>query len=749
MLHAQGSITIRRRPKDGNPGADAVRYWLVPSVSQIKKTDDGKYHPTSITCEKRKQTGNSSPIATSEGTLKYQIGHTDNSTSTLTNYSSAITIPANCQWIKFVLYVNNVDVATETVSVVADGESVYLLDLDNEMQGIPCNSSGTPTISGTLASTNSTVYKGASIDTGWTFSKTDSGCTSSINASTGEVTVSAISADKASVTVTATKGSQSLSAVMSLYKVKAGADGKNGTNGTDGTNGTNGSNGESPVIYSIEASASAISRNSAGTLSPTSITAYKNKTVGSTTTRTTDKTLKYKRVGQDSTETTLNSEGGTIQSINSSCTAIELKLYDTDGTTILDSERVPIVKDGKNGQDGKDGQDGIDGIDGIDGEDAVTILVSPENIEFNLSNSVIKQTVKVNAYKGKKKLSYEENEFVCSTLTTTGSGTFITTGLRWNFEVDGADFYYTFMYIAGNDIDISIPFTVTVDSVKYERAIYVHTVKNGTQGIPGPTYKPLRVREWSEISNNTKLTTGLNDDDDWTDIVYILTDTVESGVKYWKCIKDFTKKSGQTPPGDSDTPSTNSLVGYLQKTSNFGSLATDIFLANYALIKNLGVETIDMRDSHGNVLFQAKNGNVICNTGNFQNVNVSGSLKASTLELKVSTENHNGDTSPEPNGSICLNADRILLPDLPAGSVRTIRVLNPLETRTAPNDLILSRGSTNVRISPTLSELDAEATQITLSEYGMNGGVYLELLGYKKANSSLTYWLTKKLADVL
>lgn len=122
MLHAQGSITIRRRPKEGNPGADAVRYWLVPSVSQVKKTDDGKYHPTSVTCEKRKQTGNSSPIVTSEGTLKYQIGYTDNSTSNLTNYSSAITIPANCQWIKFVLYVNNIDVATETVPVVFDGK---------------------------------------------------------------------------------------------------------------------------------------------------------------------------------------------------------------------------------------------------------------------------------------------------------------------------------------------------------------------------------------------------------------------------------------------------------------------------------------------------------------------------------------------------------------------------------------------------------------------------------------------------
>ena len=122
MLPALVTNTNRRCPTAGIRGGVADRYWLVPSVSQVKKTDDGKYHPTSVTCEKRKQTGSSSPIVTSEGTLKYQIGYTDNSTSNLTNYSSAITIPANCQWIKFVLYVNNIDVATETVPVVFDGK---------------------------------------------------------------------------------------------------------------------------------------------------------------------------------------------------------------------------------------------------------------------------------------------------------------------------------------------------------------------------------------------------------------------------------------------------------------------------------------------------------------------------------------------------------------------------------------------------------------------------------------------------
>ncbi len=174
-------------------------------------------------------------------------------------------------------------------------------------------------------------------------------------------------------------------------------------------------------------------------------------------------------------------------------------------------------------------------------------------------------------------------------------------------------------------------------------------------------------------------------------------------------------------------------------------VATDIFLSNYALVKNLGAEAIEMRDSNGNLMFEAKDGVVTCNVGNFKNVNISGALTAQTLDLKLSTQNHRGDYSPAPDGSICLNANRICLPELSAGYVRTIKVLNPLETRMEPNDLILSRGSTNVRISPTLSWMDSQASEITIKECGINGNVIVELYGYRKTEDSLTYWLTQKI----
>ena len=56
--------------------------------------------------------------------------------------------------------------------------------------------------------------------------------------------------------------------------------------------------------------------------------------------------------------------------------------------------------------------------------------------------------------------------------------------------------------------------------------------------------------------------------------------------------------------------------------SYYEMVATRILLTEYALVKNLGVEVIEMKDADGNILFQAKGGAVTCNVGNFNNINV-------------------------------------------------------------------------------------------------------------------------------
>ena len=115
----------------------------------------------------------------------------------------------------------------------SDGKDNYLLDMDNEVAGVACDSSGK--VVGSLPATNLKVYKGGSIDSGWTFTVNKAvGCTASISGTT--LKVSALTADTATVTVNASKSGVSitLSATMNIYKVKPGATGPKGEDGTPG-----------------------------------------------------------------------------------------------------------------------------------------------------------------------------------------------------------------------------------------------------------------------------------------------------------------------------------------------------------------------------------------------------------------------------------------------------------------------------------------------------------------------------------
>lgn len=132
MPSAQGHITVRRRAKDGTDGSDAVRYWVIPSATQVKRAQDGTMYPNTVTCEKRKQSGDSAPVVTSEGILYYQIGYNDGSMTARSTYgSTGIRVTSAMAWIKFMLDVSQVQVASETVSVVIDG-----IDGDDGAQGI-------------------------------------------------------------------------------------------------------------------------------------------------------------------------------------------------------------------------------------------------------------------------------------------------------------------------------------------------------------------------------------------------------------------------------------------------------------------------------------------------------------------------------------------------------------------------------------------------------------------------------------
>ena len=233
-----------------------------------------------------------------------------------------------------------VDKATVEIEVNCEGREVFLklftltrlyggsdavyMDLTNENATVTCNAEGV--VTGSIPGSTAKVYVGTTLDGAWSFSGSFSGCTGSVNASTGAITVTGLTSDSGSVTVTATKrGYASLTAVYSLSKAYPGA------------------NGEPAVVYSVRPSADVIVKDKTGTFIPASISCEKLKQIGNSAPYvTTEKTLKYQLSDGSLTDYTGAVSVG-------SATWIEFTLY--EGSTVLDRDRVPVIADGKDGID--------------------------------------------------------------------------------------------------------------------------------------------------------------------------------------------------------------------------------------------------------------------------------------------------------------------------------------------------------------------------------------------------------------
>ncbi len=108
----------------------------------------------------------------------------------------------------------------------ADGSDVYRLDLDNEMGAVAFDADGTMT--GTYPTSTARVYKGATqVTSGVNFSIAQkSGITTANITSAGAITMSGLTSDRAEITVQAVVDGITLTAIMTVYKVKAGKDGE-------------------------------------------------------------------------------------------------------------------------------------------------------------------------------------------------------------------------------------------------------------------------------------------------------------------------------------------------------------------------------------------------------------------------------------------------------------------------------------------------------------------------------------------
>lgn len=236
---------------------------------------------------------------------------------------------------------------------------------------------------------------------------------------------------------------------------------------------------------------------------------------------------------------------------------------------------------------------------------APTIRITPNVLEVKRTTpaSIVKYKVYVDVYDGETRVDY--GQYGCSPLNDNNRG--ICDGLLWNFGTENGRFYYEFTYLGAYDVNIDIPFIVTFNGVQYPCVLPVRSV--GERGSRGPKLRGPMF--WDDCPVGFKFESGA-DGESFADIV-IYKDV------WYDCKKGHTKASNNYPGSDLD--STNGLWS-MATVMDF--VATKIFMATYALIKNLGVEVIEMKDTNGNILFEAKDGHVTCNTGNFKNINISG-----------------------------------------------------------------------------------------------------------------------------
>ncbi|WP_242384878.1 hypothetical protein [Phocaeicola sartorii] len=218
-----------------------------------------------------------------------------------------------------------------------DGENAIMADFDNEMVNAALTSDGKVVSSQTWNTTVSMWYGTEKLTLDSITCTPDTNLLCATDKNTGVVTISVsagatlAATNTVKITIRATKNGQQYSRdlIFTVAGVRGGADGADA------------------ILYSIVVSASSVSKDKNGNYSVSSVSCYRQKSVGGVISTTTDGTLKYSIDG--GTETTMNNNTA-IPSANFTKT-LKFVFYVND--QIVDVETVPMLVDGKDGADGE------------------------------------------------------------------------------------------------------------------------------------------------------------------------------------------------------------------------------------------------------------------------------------------------------------------------------------------------------------------------------------------------------------
>lgn len=295
---------------------------------------------------------------------------------------------------------------------------------------------------------------------------------------------------------------------------------------------------------------------------------------------------------------------------------------------------------------------------GAAGKDAINIQLSMSSIVHKKSQFVGSYSIDVQAFEA----GMEKDCIVSCDLTKDTTGV----SMRSVKYKKGRRLLIT---IEKNTIvNDALDILVGVNGISYTYKVPIITVEDGEPGAKGETGATLRgPQSWSNCGNGYSFQAGAAGEE-WKDVVFY-----DSG--FYSCIKSHVKSATNYPGSDEDTNN-----GYWRLGSPFEMVVANLILSQFQIVENLGVRTIEMKDKDGNVVFRAKDGDLDCKGGTFQNVSVSGDVSVGRLRYK---ENTVTDGTSVINGSFIMGWGTYVLPHLKDGESMRIVAFNPIITRSS------------------------------------------------------------------
>lgn len=223
-----------------------------------------------------------------------------------------------------------------------DGESAIVANFNNGMESVALTYEGKTVVQSVLKTTVEMWYGAQKLQLKSISCVTPAGVTESYNVNTGVIAFTVASGismparSEVRVTVTATVQDTAISRelVFTITGVRAG------------------NPGSDAVLYRLVPSVSSVSKRKDGTYSVASVSCTRTKSVGGTTSITTDGVLKYSKDGGSEVEI----QNGTAISPKNFTTQLQFVFY--MGGQVVDRETIPMVVDGNDGNPGKPGGDG-------------------------------------------------------------------------------------------------------------------------------------------------------------------------------------------------------------------------------------------------------------------------------------------------------------------------------------------------------------------------------------------------------